>query len=106
MDLVTPMTETPAPAVDAGRPYVQASGVLGETLEDDRVLMHPDTLRVVLLNPVAAVLWDALAWPQSLADLTGLLAEAYPGEDPDHLRRQTRDTLARLLENGLIRPAG
>lgn len=99
------MHSAPDDEIDPLLPYTRDPQVLGETLDDDLVLMHPTTLQVVMLNPVAAILWDALRWPMSLADLASLLREAYPGEDVAGLENHVRETLSQLIANGLIHAA-
>lgn len=98
------MTAKPQLEIDPNRTYLRGDGVLSEALDDERVLMHQTTLKVVMLNPVAAVLWDAMQWPMSLSDLVDLQREAHPDASPENVLASTRETLLLLLENGLIQP--
>ena len=73
-----------------------------ETFEDDLLVMHTDTRDTMVLNPTAAVLWEALKWPQSIEDLAGLLAEAFPSEDVSSLRTHVERVMGGLLCRNLV----
>ncbi|MBI4869807.1 MAG: PqqD family protein [Candidatus Wallbacteria bacterium] len=68
-------------------------------------MLHPGTRHAYQLNAVAAVLWDALQWPQSVPELSALLHEGFPSEDPENLRRQVQSLVASLLDGRLIEEA-
>jgi len=40
-----------------------------ETFGDDLLVMHNDTRDTMVLNPAAAVLWEALKWRHCVEDL-------------------------------------
>jgi hypothetical protein len=73
-----------------------------DSFEDDILVMHRETRDVLVLNPVAAILWEALRWPQSLKDLVDLLSEAFPSEDPNELRVRVEEFMVALLSRKLI----
>lgn len=100
-----PIMPSPIYELDSLCRYVREPEALREPLDEDVVVMHPDSLKVVILNPVAAVLWDALCWPVTIEELTELLHEALPEEDHAKLSDHTRETLGHLLANRLIVPA-
>jgi hypothetical protein len=49
-----------------------------ERLDDELILLHPETLQVKLLNETATVLWDALDVYPTVEGLAALLTEARP----------------------------
>lgn len=102
----SPRPHPTAPHLPEMRPsmerYQQADDVEQETFEDDLILMHRRTLRAVALNPTAAVLWEALAWQMSAADLLDLLTSAFPDQPRDALETALHETLALLDDHDLI----
>lgn len=63
----------------------------------DAILWH--------LNPVARAIWTLLARPASAETLAGLLAEAFPDQDPARLLEDVAQLLARLLAEELVAQA-
>ena len=68
----------------------------------DRVLLHMDTRKVIVLNPTAAVIWQALAWRVTRKDLSDLLAEAHPESDAGELEEALSQTLALLHSESFL----
>ncbi len=73
-----------------------------DSFEDDLLVMHRETRDVVVLNPLAAVLWEALQWPLSVQDLTDLLTEAFPSEEANNLRSHVEKLVGDLLSRNLV----
>ena len=90
------------PLIDQNSQYQQLAGVQSETFEDELIMMHPKSWRAVALNSVAAVLWEALAWPQSLAQLLDLYLEAFPQPDQKGAELLINDVLQLLLTHEFI----
>ena len=67
-----------------------------EEFDGDRVLLHMDTRKVIVLNPTAAIIWQALAWRVTRKDLSDLLKEAHPETASDELEDALSQTLALL----------
>ena len=82
--------------------YRQADSCETGAFEEDLLVMNTKTLDTVVLNPTAAALWKALKWPQSLKDLTDLLAEAYPQEKKETLKTRAAEVLEALLTQELL----
>jgi hypothetical protein len=62
--------------------YTKIPHVDEERLDDELLLLHPETLQAKILNETAAVFWDALeAFPTAEA-LASLLREARPELSP------------------------
>ncbi|CAK0768418.1 conserved hypothetical protein [Gammaproteobacteria bacterium] len=98
-------TTTTTDSFDPTATYRRNDDVQEETIEEDLILMHYPTLKAVVLNPIAAVLWDALRWPQSATDLASLLHEAFPQEDATAQHTHAEEVLAQLAASGLIQPS-
>ena len=73
-----------------------------ERLDDELILLHPQTLEVKHLNETAAVLWDALGVLPTDDDLVALLVEARPELPPDEARTFVHAFLNDLVAAGLI----
>ncbi len=73
-----------------------------DSFEDDLLVMHRETRDVLVLNPLAAILWEALQWPLSVQDLTDLLTEAFPSEEANNLRSHVEKLVGDLLSRNLI----
>lgn len=58
--------------------FIRVTHVEEERLDEELILLHPQTLQVKFLNETATVLWDALEAFPTVQDLTNLLAEARP----------------------------
>jgi hypothetical protein len=85
--------------------FSRTSEVDEETFEGDLLLLHRTLQTVVVLNPVAVVLWEALQWPLSKHDLAGLLTEAHPELSLESVLAKVSETVGLLEENGFITPA-
>ena len=81
--------------------YRRSAAFDHEVLEDDLILMNPESLAVVVLNAAGQVVWTALEAGATVDDLVGMFGEAFPGTAPDTLRRDIADILDRLLTAGL-----
>jgi hypothetical protein len=70
--------------------------------ENDLLVMNTETLDTIVLNPTAAVLWEALNWPQSLEDLAGLLSEVFTEEEKENLKTRVAEVLQALIIRKLL----
>ncbi len=82
--------------------FRQADSCETGAFEEDLLVMNTETLDTIVLNPTATALWEALKWPQSLEDLTDLLAEAYPREKKETLKTRAEEVLEALLSRKLL----
>ena len=85
--------------------YRRTSTFEAETFDDDLILMHSESWEAVVLNAVAAALWEALAWDHTPEQLRQLLAEGLPGESSESIKDQVTELLSKLLAQKLIVPA-
>ena len=82
--------------------FARSDRIEEEEFDGDRVLLHMDTRKVIVLNPTAAVIWQALAWRVTRKDLSDLLAEAHPGSDAGELEEALSQTLALLHSESFL----
>ena len=76
-----PFAEAPLPAVTAATRLARASEAAFQRLGEETVIVLPLTRTLHVLNPTGRFLWEALeGGGRTVADLAGLLAEAYEVE--------------------------
>ena len=88
--------------IDFDQRYVRIGSFEQEQFENDTILLHGETGQVIVLNEVAAVLWQALAWDHTPNDLLELLKEAQPLEPSEQLNEALSATLSQLLGGDFI----
>jgi len=72
------------------------------TLDGEAFLVRADTDTILLLNPTATAIWNALEDETRRADLLTLFTVAFPGEPADRVAADLDQTLAALAEAGMI----
>ena len=80
----------------------QAEEVETEIFEQEKILLSRKTLRVVSLNEVAAILWDAMATPIKANELLDMMLEAFPSRSSSGLETELSQLIAQLLQEELI----
>ena len=69
----------------------------------DRFVIYDSSNRTSLvLNPTGAIVWNLLASPQDLDQLTQGLATKYPGVDEQSIAKDVADHLAELTKHGVV----
>ena len=76
--------------------YRRLDGVDEERLDDERILLHPTTANMCVLNETAAILWDAVAEFDTADALAQLIVEGRP-EIAETESRAFVDTFVRDL---------
>jgi hypothetical protein len=82
--------------------YRRVLDVDEEPFEGELLLLHRTQQTVIVLNPVAAVLWEALQWPLTRQDLADLLTEAHPELPPESALAKVSETLELLHDNEFV----
>ena len=82
--------------------YVKVPQIDEERLDNELILLHPETLQVKVLNETATVLWDALEAFPSAEALWSLLAEARPEISPEDGESLIGRFLDELVVAGLV----
>ena len=85
--------------------YTRDPGVPHQKLDEETIVVDPRTREVHLFNETAARIWELLASPASVDDLTAALADEYdaPAEE---LRASVEETLGHLRDKGLLASQG
>lgn len=81
--------------------YAREAGVPHQKLDEETIVVDPRTREVHLFNETAARIWELLAAPQTLEDLTGALADEYDAP-ADEVRASVEETLALMQAKGLL----
>ena len=81
--------------------YKRDPGLPFQKLEEETIVVDPRTREVHLLNETAARVWELLASPSTLDDLTEALAEEYDGA-PEAMRAGVEELLGGLHDKGLL----
>jgi PqqD family protein of HPr-rel-A system len=85
--------------------YARDPGVPHQKLDEETIVVDPRSREVHLLNETAARIWELLASPRSLEDLTAALAGEYDAP-ADEVRGAVEETLATLRDKGLLAAGG
>ena len=72
-----------------------------ESLEDELVIYHPVSEAIFYCNPSAALIFRLCDGTRSVAEITRLLAEAYPQAEA-RMADDVRETLERLVAHGAL----
>jgi PqqD family protein of HPr-rel-A system len=87
--------------------YTRDPGVPHQRLDEETIVIDPRTREVHLFNETAARIWELLASPVSVDDLTAALVDEYDAPAAE-LRASVEETLGLLRDKGLLAspPAG
>jgi hypothetical protein len=77
-------------------------GLVVESLSGQTVMLDPETDRYLRLNETGGMLWEALAEPRTVAELSAVLAEQ-AGIDPERADIDTIAFVRGLLDTGAAR---
>ena len=72
-----------------------------EELEDELVVMESNSHAITTLNPAGRLVWEAMEYATSLADLEDVVRREFPGFDSILLRDQIQSVLDALVTAGL-----
>ena len=82
--------------------YQRSGDVESAPLDSETIVFSPDANRFCLLNPTAAVLWTALASPQTPESLTAEIQRSFEGVTPEVAARDVEVALQRLRSLSLV----
>jgi PqqD family protein of HPr-rel-A system len=85
--------------------YARDPGVPHQKMDEETIVVDPRTREVHLLNETAARIWELLASPRSLEQLTATLAGEYDASD-EEVRGAVEETLATFRDKGLLAGGG
>ena len=82
--------------------FRRASGVIHEQLDGQAVLLDPDAVRMLTLNPVGTLVWDLLDEQRTCAELVTLLSPKLRGVTTAQLEADVRSFLGELVKAGVV----
>ena len=82
--------------------FRRASGVIHEQLDGHAVLLDPDAVRMLTLNPVGTLVWELLGDGHTCTELTTLLLPKVRGVSAEQLELDVRTFLEELIEAGVV----
>ena len=85
--------------------FARDPGVPHQKMDEETIVVDPRTREVHLFNETAARIWELLASPQTIEDLTASLADEYDAS-ADELRAAVEETLNALRDKGLLAAGG
>ncbi|HVV17155.1 MAG TPA: HPr-rel-A system PqqD family peptide chaperone [Polyangia bacterium] len=85
--------------------YARDRGVPHQKMDEETIVVDPRTREVHLFNETAARIWELLASPCSLEQLSAALADEYDAP-PEEVRAAVEETLATLRDKGLLDDGG
>lgn len=62
--------------------FKRNAAVTATEIDDGIFLVEPETQDIYFLDAVSSGLWRLLAEPQTLADMQGIVREAFPDQEP------------------------
>ena len=81
--------------------WTRDPGLPFQRMDEDAIVINPQTREVHLLNGTAARIWELLETPLSINDLVSALGNEFDAE-PAALRREVETFVADLGDKGLL----
>lgn len=94
--------DTGSSLLDRQTMLTQANGVATRDVDGEIFAIDPRTEELFRLNAVAAIVWDILAEPVSVAEIADIIVEAFPHARPEQVEADIGSLVSALLERGLI----
>lgn len=79
--------------------------VVYEVVDGQAVLVDPDGVELLTLNPVGTLVWEALDGSREAAELAADIAGRFDGVPVETIARDVEDFLAEVAAAGLVIPA-
>ena len=84
--------------------FTQCESISIKNFNDNLLIMHTDTKKVVVLNKTSSILWGLLATPISWRTILDILKQAFPLESNEAIISSAQAFLRQLLSMNLITP--
>lgn len=72
-----------------------------EELDDEILLYHPGNNKTLYINKSASVIWQLCTGQHTVAEIIGLIRDAYP-QEPGDLEQDVLATLNELIANDAV----
>jgi hypothetical protein len=76
--------------------FMRVPGVEMAPMKDETVLFNPGNRQFCVLNVTAAMIWDILARPHTVAEIVGSICERYREVDAGRVEQDVRQALEEL----------
>jgi len=86
--------------------YHRCVDVTWELADDRAVILDARGSTLTTLNPVGTLIWHYLDIAREPDEVAGHLLERFPGVDPGRAHRDAKAFIDRLVDDGLLVPAG
>lgn len=83
---------------------VRRDGLSITRVEDDIFVVVPGTEEIFHLNTLGRALWELLAEPMSVAELTGVIVEAFPDQPREKITADVAAFVEQLIRRKLVAP--
>ncbi len=82
--------------------FTRQAGVSETEIDDGVFLVEPKSQEIYFLDAISRGLWRLLGEASSLADLQGVVRQAFPDQAPAEIDRDVAAAIAEMSERGLV----
>ncbi|MEO8558941.1 MAG: PqqD family protein [Rhodospirillales bacterium] len=82
--------------------YTRQAGVSETEIDDGVFLVEPKSQEIYFLDAISRGLWRLLGEASSLADLQGVVRQAFPDQAPAEIDRDVAAVIVEMSERGLV----
>jgi len=81
--------------------YQRKKEMLSSRMDNETVMMHPESGKYFSLNPVATRIWEMLETPKTIEDLVKVLLDEFEAQ-PEVCKKETTEFIRILLEKEML----
>lgn len=81
--------------------YQRKKDLLSSRMDEETVMMHPESGKYFSLNPVATRIWELLETPKTIDDLMKFLLDEFEAK-PEVCENETKEFIRVLLEKEML----
>jgi hypothetical protein len=81
--------------------FQRKKDLLSSRMDQETVMMHPESGKYFSLNPVATRIWELLITPHTLDDIVKILLDEFEVE-PQICKNETKEFIEKLLEKDIL----
>jgi hypothetical protein len=85
--------------------YKQNPAVEAASLQDETILLDPDTNQFCILNHTASVIWSKVAQVSTSGEIAAQISSQFDGVSAAEALRDVEETLSQMVDRRLITPA-
>jgi hypothetical protein len=84
--------------------FQQDAAVEAAPLEDEIILLHPETNQFCILNRTASVIWSQVAQPATSEEIAAAVSTQFEGVTEADALRDVEETLRQMVDLRFIKP--